>query len=165
MLGWIQENGPFVVENGEFMPRSNAYSWNIHANVFYIEQPAGVGFSICGDQSECSFNDDNSAVDNLAGVLQWFERFPEFKTNNFFISGESYGGIYIPFLAEQILKHNEQQTDPTKRINLKGIAVGNGVTDWTYDTTPAYLEMSFYFGLVGFTVQDGLTNNNCLPNY
>ena len=25
--------------------------------------------------------------------------------------------------------------------------------------------MSFYFGLVGFTVQDGLLNNNCLPNY
>lgn len=25
--------------------------------------------------------------------------------------------------------------------------VGNGVTDWEYDTTPAFIEMAYWFGM------------------
>lgn len=52
------------------------------------------------------FNDNNVAVDNLAAVLGWYEKFPEFKTNDLYISGESYAGIYVPYLVNQIHNHN-----------------------------------------------------------
>lgn len=37
---------------------------------------------------------------------QWFEQFPEFQANPFYISGESYAGIYVPTLAFEIAKGN-----------------------------------------------------------
>ena len=38
-------------------------------------------------------------MDNLIAVLAWFEKFPEFKGNDLYISGESYAGIYVPYLS------------------------------------------------------------------
>lgn len=69
MLGFSQENGPYVNEDGDAGFRKNDYAWNQEATVMYIESPAGVGYSVCGDQTECKFNDENSADDNLLAVL------------------------------------------------------------------------------------------------
>lgn len=68
------------------------------------------------------------------------ERFPAFKNNSIYISGESYAGIYVPLLANEINEWNKNQTAFTEKINLKGFMVGNGVTNWTYDTFPATVD-------------------------
>lgn len=51
--------------------------------------------------------------------------------NDFHISSESYGGHYMPELAEEILKRNDQaridQSVPV--INFAGFLVGNPYTD------------------------------------
>lgn len=144
MLAFMQENGPYSInDDGETFTASD-YSWNREANVLYIEQPAGVGYSICGDVSECSFNDNNVSVDNLAVVLAWFEKYPEYKSHELYISGESYGGIYVPYLVNQIHHHNVANVGKPEvyKPNLKGMMVGNGVTNYTYDTTPAYIELA-----------------------
>jgi serine carboxypeptidase-like clade 2 len=69
MLGWTQEHGPYVIEDETTTFVKNQYSWNKKANVIYFDSPAGVGYSICGNPSECEFNDDNSADDNLAAFI------------------------------------------------------------------------------------------------
>jgi len=30
-------------------------------------------------------------------LVEWFAKFPEFKGHDLYISGESYGGIYVPY--------------------------------------------------------------------
>lgn len=64
------------------------------------------------------------AKDMLVFMLRWLEKFPQFKTRNLFLAGESYAGHYIPQLADVILEYTQQRTNRFK-FNLKGIAVSN----------------------------------------
>ena len=99
MLGMMQENGPVTVGDGEDYFKSNQYSWNTRANVLYIESPAGVGWSIAGTKADLSTNDMVQSEDALSALRSWFVKFPEYLPNDLFVSGESYGGIYVPYLA------------------------------------------------------------------
>ena len=87
-----------------FVP--NNYSWNREVNMLYIESPAGVGFSFCDNPSLCNFDDFNSSEDNLNAVLSFYQKFTEFRNHDLYISGESYAGIYVPFLAWRIDTYN-----------------------------------------------------------
>lgn len=77
-----------------------------------------------------------------------------------YISGESYAGIYVPLLVDQIDKHNANASAEFKP-NLKGFMVGNGVTNWTYDTQPAYVEMAYWHSLYDTTTYELMKNNSC----
>jgi hypothetical protein len=37
--------------------------------------------------------------------------------------------------------------------------VGNGVTNWKYDTTPAFVEMAYWFGLYDDTLYHNIKDN------
>ena len=62
--------------------------------------------------------------------MNFFDRFPSFKGRDFYVAGESYGGIYVPFLAAKIDTENKQATKENF-INLKGIIFGNGAMNLT----------------------------------
>ena len=87
MDGLLYEHGPLLVNhNGTELVR-NPYSWSTVANVLYLEAPAGVGFSYPPPTG--SFGANQTAVDNTEALLAWFADFPEYKGNDFYISGES----------------------------------------------------------------------------
>jgi serine carboxypeptidase-like clade 2 len=93
------------------------------ANVIFLESPAGVGFSYSNTSSDHNnTGDPMAAQDAYVFLVNWLERFPEYKGRAFYIAGESYAGHYVPQLAATILAHN-RSTGAT--INLKGILVGN----------------------------------------
>ncbi|KAG6486293.1 hypothetical protein ZIOFF_054863 [Zingiber officinale] len=120
--GAMEELGPFrVMSDGKTLYR-NPYAWNEVANVLFLESPAGVGFSYSNTTSDYAKSGDRrTAIDALIFLVNWFERFPEYKGRDFFITGESYAGHYVPQLAHAILHHKD------RFINLKGIAIGNAV--------------------------------------
>ena len=92
------------------------------ANVLFLESPAGVGFSYSNRSSDYSANGDRkTAASNYVFLVNWLERFPEYKNRDFFIAGESYAGHYVPQLAQTILHHNKKANKTI--INLKGILV------------------------------------------
>lgn len=93
------------------------------ANVLFVESPAGVGFSYSNTTDDYSYSgDQHTALDNYAFLVNWLERFPEYKERDFYIAGESYAGHYVPQLAYTILQNNKW-SERTITINLKGVTV------------------------------------------
>ncbi|GLJ12250.1 hypothetical protein SUGI_0187340 [Cryptomeria japonica] len=86
----MTELGPFRVQSDGKTLSKNPYAWNQVANTLFLESPAGVGFSYSNTISDYqNGNDDNTARDAYTFLLNWFERFPQYKNRNFYITGES----------------------------------------------------------------------------
>jgi len=146
MLGFFQEHGPWIIDDGEDFIKENPYPWNMRANVVYIESPAGVGYSWAKNRDTVSYTDETQSDDLYKALVSFYEKFPTFKGHDLYITGESYAGIYVPYLAKQIVDHNAlAATDSdVMYINLKGIAVGNGVTDFNIDVEPSQPDTYYY---------------------
>ncbi|KAK6151546.1 hypothetical protein DH2020_014181 [Rehmannia glutinosa] len=102
--GLAEEIGPFHVEKDGKNLYLNPYSWNKAANILFLDSPVGVGFSYSNTSSDLLSNGDKrTAADNLEFLLKWFERFPQYKGRDFYITGESYAGHYVPQLSQAIV--------------------------------------------------------------
>ncbi|KAG5539111.1 hypothetical protein RHGRI_019610 [Rhododendron griersonianum] len=139
--GALQELGPFRVHSDGKTLYENPFAWNHAANVLFLESPAGVGFSYSNTTSDVAFGGDRrTASDNYVFLLNWLERFPEYKNAEFYIGGESYAGHYVPQLAHTILHFNKLANKTL--VNLKGIIIGNAVINDLTDN----IGMVDYFG-------------------
>lgn len=126
--GMWGELGPFLV-NKDHTVSLNPYSWNTAANMIFIEQPAGVGFSYPAVDT----NDEVTAKDTYQAIMDVFAAF-SLKDRPFYIFGESYGGHYVPNTVQIIRDgNNDLKPGDSKIINIKGFGVGNGYTDWALD--------------------------------
>jgi len=104
----------------------NPYSWNKISNLLFIDSPQGTGYSLMTDASYI-FNDQNTLDETFTSLLDFFTtRFPSLRARNFYIAGSSYAGKFIPDLA---LRINSYNLNEEKKINLKGILVGNGIME------------------------------------
>lgn len=148
MLGAFTEMGPYVFKDGQKTMTKNNNSWTNLASMVFIESPCTVGFSYCTGFNSTYANDNSTADDNLQAVLSFFKKYPEFKENDFYVAGESYAGIYVPYLAYWIHNYNnDKNTLPGVKINLQGWIVGNAVTNWDYDGELANIDWLYYHAM------------------
>lgn len=138
MEGLLEEHGPVLLNADGATLRPNKYSWNSRANVLYLEAPAGVGFSYSKLQNY-STNDDLVSLDNYLALKDFFLNYPEFRKNDFYITGESYAGIYVPTLSVRVLAD--------KSMNFKGMVIGNGITDFQWNDN-SLIYFGYYHGLI-----------------
>lgn len=95
LIGMGTEQGPFFIDaKGTLAP--NPFSWNKAANMLYIEQPAGVGFSYSERVKDYTTGDAKAASDMYLLIREFLTRYPERQSNDFYIASESYGGHYMP---------------------------------------------------------------------
>ncbi|CAJ0924227.1 unnamed protein product, partial [Mesorhabditis belari] len=149
---------PSESEKGHTM-FENIFSWNKFANMLYLESPRGVGWSYqSNDDLDYSYTNNGTASDNLNAVIDFFENiFPEYKQNGFYISGESYAGVYIPMLADALIQAIQSgRTD----INFKGIAVQSGFVSQVYNLNVAVHQLYLY-GLQGKYEYDNFISRCC----
>ncbi|KAI0328737.1 serine carboxypeptidase [Cubamyces sp. BRFM 1775] len=137
-MGLFMELGPCRVTSAN-STEPNPYSWNEHANVFFVDQPVSVGFSYA-EYGE-SVGTTMEAADDIAAFMAiFFEHLTKFKGRALHLAGESYGGRYIPVFASTIYDKNAQLIEAgVTPINLTSIMIGNGCTDFT-TMFPSYYE-------------------------
>lgn len=145
--GFGEELGPFFINPGGKTLRLNPYAGNKLANVLFVESPAGVGFSYSNTSNDLLTSGDNrTAHDNYAFVVNWLERFPQYKGRPFYLTGESYAGYYVPALSKLIYENNKKL--PAKeKINFKGFMVGNPVIDNYYDSW-GYVDFLYHHAMI-----------------
>lgn len=159
LLGFMTEQGPFrPTEDGKLI--TNQYAWNKIANMIFVEQPAGVGFSYAEDSEYLKTNDTIAAQDNYKTIQAFLERFPDYRNNELHISSESYGGHYMPQLAVEIVNQNKNPENAP--LNFKGFAVGNPYTDFN-SGTPAMMETLWGHQLVDKPTWDKY-EENCIKS-
>jgi len=95
--------------------------------MLYLDNPVGVGFSFTQRPAGYVTNEDEVGRHILGFLVQFFEVFPDFGQNDFYIAGESYGGKYTPAAAYAIAMFN--QKEPSRAIKLTGFSLGDGLVD------------------------------------
>jgi cathepsin A (carboxypeptidase C) len=118
------ENGPCTTDGSN--TTKNPYSWNTKANLLYVDQPTGTGFSY---GLGLDHNEAEVAADMYAFLQEFFTSHTQYQKNDFFAFGESYAGHYIPAVTHKIWQNNNNLPTGAITINLKGTSVGNGLTD------------------------------------
>jgi carboxypeptidase D len=138
MIGLFQENGPCKFEVGaeHTTPINNTFSFNNYANMLYIDQPIGVGFSY-GNNTVTSTATAAPYVWKL--IQAFYSAFPAYKSRDFGIFTESYGGHYGPEFARYIQAQNKAQAG--ENINLVALGINNGWFDAEIQE-PAYITFS-----------------------
>ncbi|DBA03235.1 TPA: hypothetical protein N0F65_011594 [Lagenidium giganteum] len=162
LVGCFTENGPLLVNDDGHTLRKNDYSWNNKANLLCIESPVGVGYSWSAAKRTALgvyVSDDLAQAKDLYDALQkFFGKFPWLRENDFIISGESYGGVYVPTTARAIVQGNGANILP--KINLKKFAVGNGVNEFSGISVMLF---AYYHGLIG--TEDYQAVRTACPEY
>ncbi|KAM9759709.1 lysosomal protective protein isoform 2-T2 [Menidia menidia] len=149
--GLLTEHGPFLIQDDGVNLEYNPYSWNKIANMLYLESPAGVGFSF-SDDGKYATNDTEVSLNNYLALKEFFRLFPEFSTNQLFLTGESYAGVYIPTLAERVMED--------EGLNLQGVAVGNGLSSYELNDN-SLVFFAYYHGLLGTRLWAQLQESCC----
>jgi carboxypeptidase C (cathepsin A) len=97
-------------------------SWVDVATMIFVDQPVGTGFS-WGDDLLTNMND--AADEFIYFLTNLFNKYPQLKGHDLYLTGESYGGKYLPRYSYAILEANKL----SKNIfNLKATLVGDPYT-------------------------------------
>ncbi|KAI9447571.1 carboxypeptidase S1 [Lactarius indigo] len=169
MVGLFQENGPCTFNNvSGLTPALNPYSWNNFANMLYVDQPIGTGFSFGTDDA----NSTVTAAPFVWKLLQaFYARFPKYENRKFGLFTESYGGHYGPEFALYFESKNAAIGKGEVRgvkIPLVALGINNGWFDpiLQYKAYIDYALTNPYRSLINCSQAASLLktyNQHCLP--
>ena len=156
LMGLFEEFGPYR-PNRKGKLDYNRWTWTKYANIVFVEQPVGVGYSWSKLKKNYTSNDAISAKDNMQFVLHFFKKYPAFKENPLYLTSESYGGHYITLWANEMIKYNKKHKNELK---LKGLMIGNPYIDYVSGTAA---QIESYWGHQKLPIESWkkFTKKNC----
>ena len=118
MTGLIKENGPIIWQQGTQNFTKNAYTWVNLTNMVYVEQPVGVGFT----QGTPNITNEVELGQQFAGFWKNFMQAFSLENRKVYITGESYAGFYIPYIADTFISAQDD-----RYYNLAGVAINDPI--------------------------------------
>ncbi|XP_027285454.1 probable serine carboxypeptidase CPVL isoform X2 [Cricetulus griseus] len=146
MFGLFVEHGPYVITSNMTVTARD-FPWTTTFSMLYIDNPVGTGFSFTDSLEGYAVSEDDVAQDLYSALIQFFQMFPEYAKNGFYVTGESYAGKYVPAIAYYIHSLNPVRE---LKIHLQGIAIGDAYSD----------PESIIGGYATFLYQIGLLDEN-----
>jgi carboxypeptidase D len=83
----------------------NPYTWTNLTNVVWVEQPVGTGFS----QGTPTAKDEKDVAAQFLGFWKNFLELFEMENRKIYITGESYAGYYVPYIADAMLNMKDKK--------------------------------------------------------
>ncbi|KAL0578369.1 hypothetical protein V5O48_003621 [Marasmius crinis-equi] len=133
-IGLFVELGPCAILNENAVGR-RVDSWSNHANLLFVDQPIGTGFSFA-EYGEYVDTTEEAALDMAVFVTRFFEHFSKFQGNGFHFAGESYAGRFLPVFASTLydqIPYLAQLGLPP--VNLTSVMIGQPslIVGWRLD--------------------------------
>jgi carboxypeptidase D len=95
MEGLLTELGPIDWAPGMDSPAPNPLTWLNLTNVVWIDQPVGVGYT----QGEPDIETEYELAVDFIGFWRNFVELFCMENWRMYLTGESYAGVYIPYIA------------------------------------------------------------------
>ncbi|KAJ0792676.1 putative peptidase S10, serine carboxypeptidase, alpha/Beta hydrolase [Helianthus annuus] len=115
------------------------------ANVIFVDEPAGVGFSYATTYEGTKSSDSILALHSYQFLTKWVLENPRFQNHQLYISGISYMGLLVPMVALEAYKGNEDGNQP--QLNIKGYLIISPLTDKFIDFNSRF-EYAHRFALI-----------------
>ncbi|OQU92468.1 hypothetical protein SORBI_3001G349000 [Sorghum bicolor] len=136
-LGNFQEIGPLDVN---LQPRNS--TWLQKADLIFVDNPVGVGYSYVEDDSLLVTTDWQQAADATALLKALVKEVPTLQSSPLFLVAESYGGKYAATLGASVARAVRAGE---LNVTLGGVALGDSwisPEDFTLSYTPLLLSVS-----------------------
>ncbi|KAJ7108885.1 Alpha/Beta hydrolase protein [Mycena crocata] len=144
MVGFFLENGPIRI-GADGTISANNYSWDKEADYIWIDQPVGTGFSTA-DAAGYIADEDQMGADFMGFLANLVKVFPSLATRPLHLTGESYAGVYIPY----IMKAYFSMANPPVKIAKVVIGDGSIATDEVFELLPTLSVLETYPQLIGY---------------
>ncbi|KAI3892355.1 hypothetical protein MKW92_015274 [Papaver armeniacum] len=157
------EIGPIYIDkvvqynNGSIPTLSlNPNSWTKIANIIFLDEPVGTGFSYSKSSHESTIGDLESAENTYEFLVKWLTQNPEFQSNPLYISGDSYSGIIVPIIVQDLIRDIDNAKYPF--LNFKGYTLGNPVTDTRMEEN-VKVKFAYNFGFISYELYQSMRLN------
>eukprot|EP00261_Vitis_vinifera_P024520 XP_010656846.1 PREDICTED: serine carboxypeptidase-like 13 isoform X1 [Vitis vinifera] len=101
-------------------------TWTKTLNIIFVDAPVGSGFSYSKTQEGYIMEDLKYAAQTYEFLKKWLVDHPEFLKNELYVGGDSYSGIPVPMVVQEIYYGSPS-------LNLQGYVLGNPLTDTDND--------------------------------
>ncbi|XP_024027033.1 serine carboxypeptidase-like 7 [Morus notabilis] len=152
-----------IVEYNGTLPtlNLNPNSWTKVASIIFIDAPVGSGFSYSRSWEGSQTGDFMFADQSLIFLKKWLLAHPKFISNPLYIGGDSYAGLIVPIIAEEVAKSIEAGNTP--EFNFQGYLLGNPVTDINLEWN-SRVPFAHHMGLISDELYESV-KKNCKGQY